>query len=72
TNREIAQKYDVSTSSACSARFRLGMSRLKKDLSFIDQYLGALSDAEIARKFGIKEKAVCYHRRYYKHKNKPV
>ena len=63
SNMELAKKYRVSTSSAGSARSKLGMTNPKKDFSFIDQYLDVLSNAEIAEKFGLK-KITVYNRRY--------
>ena len=60
---QIAKRYRVSTSAAGAARSKLGMTEPKKDLSFIDQYLDVLNDAEIADKLGIKKRTV-YNRRY--------
>ena len=59
---DIAKKYNVSSSAANAARSKLGMTTPKRDLSFIDEYLDSLSDAEIAEKFDLKIKAV-YDRR---------
>jgi len=63
SNMEIAKRYRVSTSSAGSARSKLGMTAPKKDLSFIDRYLDVLNDAEIAETFDLK-KITVYNRRY--------
>ena len=63
SNMEIAKMYSVSVGAVSWARKKFGMIGPKKDLSFIDPYLDTLSDAEIAKKFGIKKTSV-YHRRY--------
>ena len=63
SNMQIAKRYRISTSAAGSARSKLGMSEPKKDLSFIDQYLDVLNDAEIAEKFGLEKRSV-YNYRY--------
>jgi DNA-binding CsgD family transcriptional regulator len=63
TNMQIAKRFNVSTSAVGAARSKLGMSEPKKDLSFIDQHLDVLSDAEIAEKFGLAKRTV-YNRRY--------
>ena len=62
SNMQIAKRYRVSTSAAGSARSKLGMSEPKKDLSFVDQYLDVLNDAEIADRFSLEKKSVYNHR----------
>jgi len=59
---EIAKMRGVSTAAVLHARRKLGMSSPKKDVSFIDQYLDTLSNAEIAEKFGLRRESV-YRRR---------
>jgi len=69
SDMEIAKIHNVSRPAANLARKKFGLTKPKKDLSYIDQYLDSLSDTEIAEKFGLRRISV-YHRRYLVNKRK--